>query len=54
MIFCNPVPIAMSCHVGKNVVVSAHKAFFRAICHLTQLGNQSFVKIDYVRPQYVY
>ena len=39
MIFCNPVPIAMSCALGKNVVISAHKAFFKAVCDLTQLGK---------------
>jgi len=35
MVFCNPVPIAMSCYLGKNVVVSALKAFFKAVVDLT-------------------
>jgi hypothetical protein len=41
MIFCNPLPIAMSCYLGKNVVIDAHKAFFKAVCDLTQLGKPS-------------
>ena len=48
MVFCNPVPIAMSCYLGKNVVVSAHKAFFKAICDLTQLGKLQTLRIVYV------
>ncbi len=35
MVFCNPVPIAMSCYLGKKAVVAAHKAFFKAIVDLT-------------------
>jgi hypothetical protein len=47
MIYCNPVPIAMSCYLGKNVVVSAHKAFFRAVCHLTQLGHNMNIDMGF-------
>jgi hypothetical protein len=48
MIYCNPVPIAMSCYLGKNVVVSAHKAFFKAICDLTSLGRSLNINMKFV------
>ena len=47
MIYCNPVPIAMSCYLGKNVVVSAHKAFFKAISDLTQLGKKMIIDMKF-------
>jgi len=47
MIYCNPVPIAMSCKLGKNVVVSAHKSFFRAVCQLTQLGHNMNIDMGF-------
>lgn len=47
MVFCNPLPIAMSCYLGTQVVKSAHKAFFKAVCDLTQLGK-TILKLIYV------
>jgi hypothetical protein len=34
-------------HLGKNVVVSAHKAFFKAMCDLTQLGYGMYVDLGF-------
>jgi CCDC81 eukaryotic HU domain 1/CCDC81 eukaryotic HU domain 2 len=39
MIFCNPVPIAQACYLGKSVIRDFHKALFKAIKELTKLGR---------------
>jgi len=39
MIFCNPVPIAASCELDKDVVESIIETFARAIADLTELGK---------------
>jgi len=38
MVFCNPVPVAAACYLGKEVVASAIQAFIEAVGNLTQLG----------------
>jgi nucleoid DNA-binding protein len=39
MIFCNAGPIGQACFLSKEVVTSAHEAFFRAIVDLAQLNH---------------
>jgi hypothetical protein len=39
MVFCNPVPVALACELGKNVIRDAHKAIFAAVKDLTKLGR---------------
>lgn len=54
MIFCNAGPIGAACFLSKEVVASAHEAFFRAVVDLTSLGYSlhldfQFVTIDVIR-----
>lgn len=37
MIYCNPVPIAASCELDKDVTESILNTFARAVCDLTEL-----------------
>lgn len=39
MIYCNPVPIAASCELDKDVTESILNTFARATCDLTELGK---------------
>ena len=47
MIFCNPVPIAFSCYLDKNVVKDAHGALFAAIRDLAKLGYSLNIKCNF-------
>jgi len=38
MMFCNPMPVAAACFLGKDVVKSAMEAFVKAIIDLTNLN----------------
>ncbi len=38
-IFCNPVPIAAACFLGKDVVDSTLNAIFAAVADLTKFGT---------------
>jgi hypothetical protein len=48
MIFCNPVPVAASCYLAKEVVASAIQAFVQAVCDLTQLGYYIVIDFSFV------
>ena len=37
-IYCNPVPIAAACFLGKDVVESTLNAVFNAVADLTKYG----------------
>lgn len=39
MIYCNPVPIAASCELDKDIAEAILNAFARAVCDLTELGK---------------
>jgi hypothetical protein len=39
-IYCNPVPIAAACFLGKEVVESTINAIFAAVADLTKYGKQ--------------
>ena len=39
MIFSNPVPLAASCYLVRDVVESILTSFYRAICDLIELGK---------------
>ena len=39
MLYCNPVPIAAACLLGKDVVQDALDALFLAITDLVKYGN---------------
>lgn len=39
MIYCNPVPIAAACLLGKDVVTDALNTLFLAIVDLTKYGR---------------
>ncbi len=45
MIYCNPVPIACSCSLDKDVTESALSAFAQAVKDLTSLGKSLDIKI---------
>ncbi len=45
MIYCNPVPIAASCELDKDVAESVLVAFARAVCDLTELGKSLDITI---------
>ena len=40
-IYCNPVPIAAACFVGKEVVESTLNAIFNAVADLTKYGMKA-------------
>ena len=39
MIFCNPVPIAASCELDRDVAESIMNTFASAVCDLIELGK---------------
>jgi hypothetical protein len=39
MVYCNPVPIAASCELDRDVAESILTAFARAVCDLAELGK---------------
>lgn len=39
MIFCNPMPIAASCELDKDVTEAILNTFARAVCDLIELGK---------------
>ena len=45
MIFCNPVPIAASCELDRDVTESILNSFARAVCDLTELGKSMDILI---------
>ena len=45
MIYCNPVPIAYSCYVDKDVAEAVLNAFARAVGDLADLGKNMEIKI---------
>jgi hypothetical protein len=45
MIYCNPVPIAYSCYIDKDVAESALNAFAKAVGDLADLGKNMEIKI---------
>lgn len=45
MIFCNPVPIAASCELDKDLAESILNTFARAVCDLTELGKSLDITI---------
>ena len=47
MIFCNPVPIAHSCYLGKNIVQDAHRAIFKAVRDLTNQGRNLELRFNF-------
>ena len=44
MIYCNPVPIAAACLMGKDVVQDALDAIFLGIIDLTKFGKRYLLK----------
>jgi len=49
MVFCNAVPIAASCYLGKEVVTSAIQAFVEAVSNLTQLGHNLDIDFGFAK-----
>lgn len=49
MIYCNPVPIACSCSLSKDVTESALSAFAQGVKDLTSLGKTLDIKIGPIK-----
>lgn len=47
MTYCNPVPIAASCFLDKNVVVDSLNAIFSAIYDLINIGKNIVLKLGF-------
>ena len=45
MIYCNPVPIANSCYISKDVAESVLNTFAKAVTDLTDLGRNMEIRI---------
>jgi len=49
MIYCNPIPIANSCMLGKEIVLSVHLSYIQAIIDLTTLGYSLDLNFGFIR-----
>jgi nucleoid DNA-binding protein len=47
MTYCNPIPIAASCYLNKNVVVDSLNATFAAIYDLINIGKNIVLKTGF-------
>jgi hypothetical protein len=47
MIYCNPVPIAAACMLGKDVVTDALNTIFLAIIDLTKFNRDILLKFGF-------
>ncbi len=47
MIYCNPVPIAQACLLGKDVVADALQAIFLAIIDLVKFGQNIDIALGF-------
>lgn len=47
MTYCNPIPIAASCYLNKNVVIDSLNAIFAAIYDLITIGKNIVLKTGF-------
>ena len=47
MTYCNPIPIAASCYLPKNVIIDTLAAIFNAILDLINLGKNVNLKTGF-------
>ena len=54
MTYCNPIPIAASCYLPKNVVIDSLAAIFNAILDLINLGKNVSLKTGFCNLSFFY
>lgn len=53
MTYCNPIPIAASCYLPKNVIIDTLNAIFNAILDLISIGKNVIVKTGFCNISFI-
>lgn len=53
MTYCNPIPIAASCYLSKNVIIDGLNAIFSAVYDLINIGKNVVLKTGFCNINFV-